>query len=161
MNHHGDVATAALQIARASQFEYNEYQHMLGEIMAQMSHAYGDASGVAHAAEISAEQIAEFAEYWTTGQLSLPPRPPFTSRFRDAPAPRRTWTREPFEYFSGLDDRNDPETPAAPSNAPGGDPGQGSSRRDTRDRRGSPSDNGSGDENGEYEGQDSNHGPDS
>ncbi|KAJ7203565.1 hypothetical protein GGX14DRAFT_570012 [Mycena pura] len=137
MNHHGDNTMAALELARSSQREYVRYQRLLGDVMTQMTHAYGDASGVAHAAEISAEQIAEFAEYWTAGRLSLPPRPPpasSSSRLRGAPPSRRTWAREPFEYYAGLDVRNDPEVPVPTSNAPGGDPGQSSSRRDARDR---------------------------
>ncbi|KAJ7190430.1 hypothetical protein GGX14DRAFT_579890 [Mycena pura] len=137
MNHHGDNAMAALELARSSQREYVRYQRLLGDVMTQMTHAYGDASGVAHAAEISAEQIEEFAEYWTAGRLSLPPRPPpapSSSRLRGAPPSRRSWAREPFEYYAGLDERNDPEAPVETSNAPGGDPGQGSSRRDARDR---------------------------
>ncbi|KAJ7206857.1 hypothetical protein GGX14DRAFT_567943 [Mycena pura] len=137
MNHHGDNAMAALELARSSQREYVRYQRLLGDVMTQMTHAYGDASGVAHAAEISAEQIEQFAEYWTAGRLSLPPRPPpasSTSRLRGAPPSRRTWAREPFEYYTGLDARNDPEVPVPTSSAPGGDPGQSSSRRDVRDR---------------------------
>ncbi|KAJ7206873.1 hypothetical protein GGX14DRAFT_567963 [Mycena pura] len=149
MNHHGDNAMAALELARSSQREYVRYQRLLGDVMTQMTHAYGDASGVAHAAEISAEQIEEFAEYWTASRLSLPPRPPpasSTSRLRGAPPSRRTWAREPFEYYVGLDERNDPEVPVPTSNAPGGDPGQSSSRRDVRDR--------SNDEDGEQEWED-------
>ncbi|KAJ7191233.1 hypothetical protein GGX14DRAFT_579086 [Mycena pura] len=149
MNHHGDNAMAALELARSSQREYVRYQRLLGDVMTQMTHAYGDASGVAHAAEISAEQIEEFAEYWTASRLSLPPRPPpasSTSRLRGAPPSRRTWAREPFEYYAGLDERNDPEVPVPTSNAPGGDPGQSSSRRDVRDR--------SNDEDGEQEWED-------
>ncbi|KAJ7220155.1 hypothetical protein GGX14DRAFT_559963 [Mycena pura] len=149
MNHHGDNAMAALELARSSQREYVRYQRLLGDVMTQMTHAYGDASGVAHAAEISAEQIEQFAEYWTAGRLSLPPRPPpasSTSRLRGAPPSRRTWAREPFEYYAGLDARNDPEIPVPTSNAPGGDPGQSSSRRDVRDR--------SNDEDGEQEWED-------
>src|ERR1700761_681658 len=128
MNYHGDHAMAALELARSSQREYIRYQQLLGETMAQMSHVYG----VAHAAELSAEDIAPFAEYWTAGQLNLPPRLPPTSlwRQRGVPPTRRTWAREPFEYYADLDERNDPEVAVATSNTPGGDPGQSSSRRD-------------------------------
>ncbi|KAJ7189896.1 hypothetical protein GGX14DRAFT_580324 [Mycena pura] len=149
MNHHGNNAMAALELARSSQREYVRYQRLLGDVMTQMTHAYGDASGVAHAAEISAEQIEEFTEYWTAGRLSLPPCPPpasSTSRLRGAPPSRRTWARAPFEYYAGLDERNDPEVLVPTSNAPGGDPGQGSSCRDVRDC--------SNDEDGEQEGED-------
>ncbi|KAJ7203572.1 hypothetical protein GGX14DRAFT_570025 [Mycena pura] len=136
MNYHGDHAMAALELARSSQREYVRYQQLLGDTMAQMTHVYGDASGVAHAAELSAEEVAPFAEYWTAGQLSLPPRLPPTSlwRQRGVPPTRRTWVREPFEYYAGLDERNNPEVPVPTSNVPGGDPGQSSSRRDVRDR---------------------------
>ncbi|KAJ7209193.1 hypothetical protein GGX14DRAFT_566369 [Mycena pura] len=120
--HHGDLAAAQLELARSSYRQFERTQHTLGEAMAQLRYGYGNERGVAHAAEIAPAQRDEFTEFWVAGELSLPPRPP--------PAPtiglsRRSWAREPFAYFEGLDERNAPATPSP--NHPTGDPGQGPS----------------------------------
>ncbi|KAJ7197587.1 hypothetical protein GGX14DRAFT_574065 [Mycena pura] len=122
---HGDQAMALLEQARSSHSEFERKQQLLGDAMRQLRHGYGNERGVAHAAEITPAQRDEFAEFWVAGELSLPLRPPPASR--PSQVSRRSWARAPFVSFARLDaqDRQD----AVPgSNAPGGDPGQGSSR---------------------------------
>lgn len=128
--------------------EFERRQQRLGEVMAQLGYGYGGATGVAYAAEIDPAFREQFAEYWTAGQLSLPPRPSRPLRVPPAPAPRRSWDRQAFPYYMELDDRNDPESPGseAPDNDPGPrsrrspGPSSGNSRSGTRDGDGEESD---------------------
>ncbi|KAJ7220467.1 hypothetical protein GGX14DRAFT_559253 [Mycena pura] len=123
--YHGDQAIALLEQARSSHREFERTQQRLGDAMRQLRHGYGDETGVAHAAEIAPAQRDEFAKFWVAGELSLPLRPPLASR--DPPPSRRSWARGPFSFFEEMDVQ-DVQVTALGSNAPGGDPGQGSSR---------------------------------
>jgi|ERR1700761_1098280 len=144
----GDRAVEALELARNMHSEFERRQQRLGEVMAQLGYGYGGATGVAYAAEIDPALREQFAEYWTAGQLSLPPRPSQPLRAPSAPAPRRTWDRQAFPYYVELDDRNDPESldSEAPDNGPGqsprrpAGPSSGIPRSDTRDGDGEESD---------------------
>ena len=130
---------ASLEMARAAHKEFERYQGLLSDAFHQLSHLYGDETGVAHAAEIAPDARAGFAQFIRDGKIMLPPRPPkFPTRFfAESVPPRQTWPREAFSYYEELDERNHPAYhPVAdpePSNAPGGDPGQGSSRLKTRE----------------------------
>ena len=116
---------ALLEQARSSHREFEHKQRLLGDAMRQLRRGYGDEHGVAHAAEIAPTQRDEFAEFWVAGELSLPLRPPPTSR--DPPLSRRSWARAPLSFLEELDEQVGQD--AGPgSNAPGGDPGQGPSR---------------------------------
>ncbi|KAJ7187433.1 hypothetical protein GGX14DRAFT_581096 [Mycena pura] len=121
--HHGDLAAAQLELACSSYRQFERTQHTLGEAMVQLRYGYGNKRGVAHAAEIAPTQRDEFTEFWVAGELSLPPRPPPVPT---AGLSRRSWAREPFAYFEGLDERNAPATPA--STQPADDSDQGPSR---------------------------------
>src|SRR6201996_4399828 len=120
----------ALTLARSLQAEFDLRQQRLGDVMTPLGYGYGGPTGVAHAAEIAPEQREEFAEYWTAGVFSLPPRPNRPSRPQPSPPPRRTWRRQAHPYYAELDERNDPISGPESS---AGDPGQGSSRRNGND----------------------------
>jgi len=120
----------ALTLTRSLQAEFDHRQQRLGDVMTHLGYGYGGPTGVAHAAEIAPEQREEFAEYWTAGVFSLPPRPNRPSRPQPSPPPRRTWRRQAHPYYAELDDRNDPVSGPEPA---AGDPGQGPSRRNGND----------------------------
>ena len=128
---------ASLEMARAAHKEFERYRDLLGDAFHQLTHLYGDETGVARAAEIAPQARAGFAQFIRDGKLMLPPRPPqFPTRFfAERVPPRQTWPREAFPYYEELDERNHPASHPVPmpSNAPGGDPGQGSSRLKTRE----------------------------
>src|ERR1700761_3569311 len=102
MNYHGDHAMAALELARSSQREYIRYQQLLGETMTQMSHVYGDASGVAHAAELSA--LVRGILDRRPAHSAASPASYFTVASTGRPSTSSHLGREPFEYYAGLDE---------------------------------------------------------
>ncbi|KAJ7191752.1 hypothetical protein GGX14DRAFT_406986 [Mycena pura] len=81
----GDRTMDALELARSMYHEFELRQQRLGDVMTQLGYGYGGATGVAHAAEIDPALHEQFAEYWTAGQLSLPPRPSRPLVHRPAP----------------------------------------------------------------------------
>jgi hypothetical protein len=143
LNFFGDRAVEALELARFMQREFDRRQQRLGEVMTQLGYGYGGPSGVAHAAEIAPEQREQFAEYWSAGVLSLPPRPARPTRPQPSPPPRRTWRRHPSSYYAELEDRNDP---GSGSEALGNYSGQGSPQRGSRGDENSGSEDNDGEE---------------
>ncbi|KAJ7201922.1 hypothetical protein GGX14DRAFT_399880 [Mycena pura] len=146
----GDRTMDALELARSMYRKFELRQQRLGDVMTQLGYGYGGATGVAHAAEIDPALHEQFAEYWTAGQLSLPPRPSRPLRTPPGPVPRRTWDRQAFPYYTELDDRNDPELPGP--EAPNSNSRQGPRRSPgpsaggTRELRRDDDDDGSDDE---------------
>jgi hypothetical protein len=118
-------------LARSLQAEFDHRQQRLGDVMTHLGYGYGGPAGVAHAAEIAPEQREEFAEYWTAGVFSLPPRPNRPSRPQPSPPPRRTWRRQAHPYYTELDERNDPDS--GPESAVGAPDHGTSQHRDNGD----------------------------
>lgn len=115
----------AFHVARSIYQSFMSTRTALVKTIEDLLVHYGDASGVAHAAEVAPAQREEFCELlrFATGALdSLPGLP---EDYQPIPAPRTSWGREAFEPYRAIDE----ELEQALQSRPGGDSGQGSSRR--------------------------------
>lgn len=119
----GDRAMETLKLARSLHLEFERRQRRLSLALAAVEFDYESALGPA--------EREEFASHWATGILSLPLRPLQTVPTHHGHPLPRSGRRESSHHNTSIDDRVNPE----PSSlmAPGGDPGQGTSRQGERD----------------------------
>ncbi|KAJ7199587.1 hypothetical protein GGX14DRAFT_401189 [Mycena pura] len=128
VNFVGDQMMLVLSLARTIYSSFMASRAALVNTLRELLVHYGDASGVAHAAEVAPAQREEFCELLRFATEALGSLPTLPENFQPIPLPRSSWDREAFPPYRTLDEELD----RALQSRPGGDSGQGSSRRRTR-----------------------------
>src|ERR1700761_4427334 len=116
-----------LESARSIFDLFSQQGDALVETLEGLEAHYGDAVGLAHAAEVPSDQRGEFVELIAQVREALPTRPSTsTSSVRQS---RARWPREFFAPYRAVDDELD----RGLASRAGGDAGKGTSTGATRD----------------------------
>ncbi|KAJ7199705.1 hypothetical protein GGX14DRAFT_401305 [Mycena pura] len=129
VNFVGDQMMLALSLARTIHSSYLATRAALVKTLEDLLVHYGDASGVAHAAEVAPAQREEFCELLRFATQIMGSLPTLPENYQPISLPRSSWDREAFAPYRALDE----ELEQALRSRPGGDSGQGSSRRPARE----------------------------
>jgi len=116
-----------LESARSIFDLFSQQGNELVETLEGLESHYGDAVGLAHAAEVPEGRRDEFSELISQVRDALPTRP--STSVRSGRQSRARWPREFFAPYRAVDDELD----RALASRAGGDAGQGTSHGVTRD----------------------------